>query len=263
MRFRLTLVISVEISGLLEKRIRRLVDLGVYPSAAEAVRDAVRILLEKYDLRNIALNVYISREASLHYVVEVAGETLEGFIDYMISRGLMPGLGVARADEVSVIEGEALLDPSSLYVIHKSLLYTILSRLGSRIKLYAPRSLAPQVQILEARLARLGLPISRFIDYITVEPLDEEGQILLSPIERGVLRYALDRGLIILSDDYRVRGVASRYGIRAYSSLSLIPTLASINNGRVEGLAEIILSVKAIPATIPVELEERWLNGVW
>jgi Arc/MetJ-type ribon-helix-helix transcriptional regulator len=50
--------VSVEISGLLERRLRRLVDLGLYSSVSEAVRDAIRMLFERLDLKSLALELY-------------------------------------------------------------------------------------------------------------------------------------------------------------------------------------------------------------
>jgi metal-responsive CopG/Arc/MetJ family transcriptional regulator len=70
------LPVSVEISGLLERRLRRLVDLGLYSSVSEAVRDAVRALFERLDLRALALELYTVREASLGYVVVSPGRPL-------------------------------------------------------------------------------------------------------------------------------------------------------------------------------------------
>lgn len=256
------MVVSVEISGLPEKRLRRLVDLGLYSSVAEAVRDAVRLLFEKVNLRDAALNLYVSRDVSLGYAAEISGEPLESFIDYMVSRGVAPALGALTLDDVGVLEGEILLDPSSVFVTYKSLLYSLAFKLsGEGLKLYAPRALAPQIHIWEAMRVRRGLPAGGSLNYVTIEPVESEDSPLLTGIERGVLDYASRSGVTLLSDDYRVRLAAGAFGVKALSSLSLIATAAS--RGGLGGVAEVILSLKAIPTLIPPELEERWLKGVW
>lgn len=243
------MVISVEISGIMEKRIRRLIDIGFYSSATEAVRDAVRMLLEKYDMREIALRVYLTREASLKYASEIADETLESFLDYMLSRGVVPALGPVRASDLRRASGPAILDPSGMLVIYKSHLYRFLGeRLG---EMMTPRALSPYAQILEARLARLG-SVAVMPRYIEIEPAEDES-LLLSPIEIGILRHAEREGVPVISDDYRVRLAAERLGVEAYSSLSLID-FYSMNDG---DRRELIMSLKAIPVAVPPQLEGR------
>ncbi len=256
------MVVSVEISGVLEKRLRRLVDLGLYSSVAEAVRDAVKLLFEKVNLRDAALNLYTSRDVSLNYAAEISGEPLESFIDYMVSKGVAPVLGALTLEDVGVLEGEVLLDPSSTFVVYKSLLYNVALKLsGENLKLYAPRALAPQIHVWEALRVRRGLPAESPVNYVTVEPVESEDTPLLTGLERGVLRYASKTGLTLLSDDHRVRLAAEALGVKALSSLSLIATAAP--RGGISSVGEVILSLKAIPVLIPPELERRWLKGVW
>ncbi|MCX8195505.1 MAG: hypothetical protein N3F67_00240 [Acidilobaceae archaeon] len=251
------MVISVEISGALERRLRRLVELGVYPSAAEAVREAVRTLLERHDLREVALQTYVSKEASLHYVADIAGVGVEGMIEYMLSRGVLPALGALRSEDVAQLEGRVMVDPSALLVLYKSMLHRALAVSGLRALL--PAQLAPLAQILEVKMARLGVPVRSSWEEIDVEP-QEEGDELISPLERGIMERAREMGAILLSDDVRVRLRARRMGLRAYSSLSLIPTVME-KGERVEELGEIIMSVKAVPAAVPPELERGWLRS--
>lgn len=243
------MVISIEISGIMERRIRRLVDTGLYASAAEAMRDAIRLLLERYDMREIALRVYMTREASLKYASEIADETLESFIDYMLARGTLPALGAISVEDLGAGDGVMILDPSSLLVIYRSNLHSLIrERIGD---LLLPRALSPHMQLLEARLARLGT-LPRAPRYVEVEPVEDDS-LLLSPIEIGILRFAEREGATVISDDHRVRLIARRLGVRAYSSLSLL----DMNSIGGEELRELIMSLKAIPAAVPPALEAR------
>ncbi|MEM4476262.1 MAG: hypothetical protein QXG07_03135, partial [Desulfurococcaceae archaeon] len=83
-------MVDVEISGILEERLRRLVDLGIYSSLSEAVRDAVRRLLDQMDLKNLALKLYTLSEASFQYVVEFADSSFDDMTEYFITRGYTP-----------------------------------------------------------------------------------------------------------------------------------------------------------------------------
>ncbi|MCS7107228.1 MAG: hypothetical protein NZ902_03890 [Acidilobaceae archaeon] len=247
------MVISIDISGPLERRLRRLVELGAYPSAAEAVREAVRIFLERYDLRELALQTYLSREASLHYVAELAGTSIEGMIDYMLSKGVLPLLGALREDDLTVLEGKVLLDPSALFVTYRSFLHRLLPSVPARLVL--PKQLVPTAQVMEAKMVRLGIPVKSRWEQLEVE-LEEEGDDNFSPLERSVLERAKELGLVVLSDDVRVRERARREGLRAYASLSL--ALTAERRGELKDVRELLMSLKAVPSLVPPELEERW-----
>jgi len=255
------LPVSVEISGLLERRLRRLVDLGLYSSVSEAVRDAVRMLFDRLDLRALALELYTSREASLGYVAEFSGDGFEPLIDYMLSRGVAPALGAFSEGDVGVLEGSAVLDPVAVYVVYRSYLADLASRLaGSGLKFYAPSALEPQIQVFEAVRARRGMGFTRFLELVEIEVVEEEyGRVLVTPLERAVVEYAAREGLTLLSDDVRVRGFARRLGVRALSSLSILETYTA-RFGRPGNVGELLLTLKAIPVAIPRGLEERWLG---
>jgi Arc/MetJ-type ribon-helix-helix transcriptional regulator len=256
------LPVSVEISGLLERRLRRLVDLGLYSSVSEAVRDAVRALFERLDLRALALELYTVREASLGYVVEFSGETFEGIIDYMLSRGVPPVIGALNPVDIGVLGGPVLLDPLTVHVIYKSYLADMALKLNdSGLKFYAPHVAAPQVQVLEAIRARRGLNSRFFIEYVEVNVGEEEsyGRILVTPLERALVDYARSEGLTLLSDDVRVRSYALRYGVKTLSSLSIAETYITMF-GKPPNIEDALMSLKAIPLIIPREVEERWLG---
>lgn len=255
------MVVSVEISGALERKLRRLVELGVYASVAEAVRDAVRRMLDSMDLRSLALELYTSRDASLHYVTEFAGETFQGMIDYMVSRGVTPLIGAMEAGDAEPIEGgEALVDVLTLYVIYKSRLGDVVASLSDGgLRLSAPRQAESLSHILVAERIRRGLPIPPRVEFVDVGEGEEGvGRYLLTPLETGVIGYARREGLPLVTDDYRVRLAARSLGVRTYSSLALIPTYIERLGSKPPRLAEIVLSARAIPLVIPSELYAAW-----
>jgi hypothetical protein len=163
-------------------------------------------------------------------------------IDYMLSRGIPPVIGSSNPGDVGVIDGPVIVDQVAVHVIYRSYLADLALRLTGSLKIYAPSTLEPQIQVLEAVRARRGLNVRSFIDYVEVSLQDEE-----------------THGRILLSDDVRVRAYASRLGVRAVSSLSIVETYIA-RFGRLDNIEEVLLSLKSIPVMIPREVEERWLG---
>ncbi|MEM1873891.1 MAG: UPF0175 family protein [Acidilobaceae archaeon] len=255
------MVVSVEISGVLERRLRKLVELGLYGSVSEVVRDALRRYFESLDLKRVALDLYLSREVSLGYAADVAGVSYDEFLDNLVYRGVQPLLGVLDSGEVAAVGGELLLDPSSVYVIYKSRLVDLIASAGGHdVKMLAPRQLAPRIQALNALRVRVGLPAVLVSGYVDLEVDESEDFGAVTPLEKACIDYAARERLPLISDDLRVRAEARRRGARAHSSLSILETLiekGSLSDARI--LRETILSLKAVPVLVPAELEERWL----
>lgn len=256
------MVVSVEISGVLEKKLRRLVELGVYASIAEAVRDAVRLLLEELDLRGLALELYLERGASLGYAAEFAGETLESMIDYMLSRGVTPVLGAIVEDDYRTLKGAAILDPSALFVVLKTGLGGLLESLAGRgFLFYAPQELSSLMQVFLAERIRMGMEPVNGLTLVRTPRVDEDKDHLLTAHELSTVEYAYLNGVELISDDARVRDYARRRGVAARSSLSLITTYIALEGAPPGDLDEIIVSLKAIPVLVPMSAEERWRGG--
>jgi len=253
------LVVSVEISGVLEKKLRRLVELGVYASVAEAVRDAVRLLLEELDLRGLAVELYLGRGASLGYAAEFAGETLESMIDYMLSRGVTPVLGAIVEEDYLPLEGPAILDPSALFVSFKSGVGGLLAQLSSQgLSFYASHELESLMQVLLADRIRRGMAPVDGVTLVKTPRIDEERDQLLTVHELAAVEYAYMNGVTLVADDARVRDYARRRGVKARSSLSIITTYIALTGSPPSDLDEIIVSLKAIPVLVPLAAEEKW-----
>lgn len=253
------MVVSVEISGVLEKKLRRLVELGVYASVAEAVRDAVRLLLDELDLRSLALELYLERGASLGYAAEFAGETYEAMIDYMLSRGVTPVLGAIIEEDYLPVEGAAILDPSSLFVLFKSGLGGVLAELSRKgMIFYASQDLNSMMQVLVADRIRKGMaPVDGF-SLVKTPRIDDERDVLLTVHELSAVEYAYLNGITLISDDARVRDYARKRGVKARSSLSMLTTYILLAGSPPSDIDEIIVSLKAIPVLVPLAAEEKW-----
>ncbi|GAB6147676.1 ribbon-helix-helix domain-containing protein [Stetteria hydrogenophila] len=248
------MVVSVEISGLLEERLRRLVDLGLYASVAEAVREAVRVFLRSLDLRDVAFNLYVHRDATLQYAAEFAGVTYEVMMDYMISRGVMPAVGVVSESDVEKLEpGVYVLDGLTLYTAYRSGLVEVMRDMRSEgYTFLAPSSLESFTFVLEAQRVREGFRAIRVVDFVEApQPEGRLGGRLISRQEGEAVAYARERGAVLLSDDARTRAVAREAGVKALSLASVLVTQAPVLGDR---LAELAYSYKGIPALLPDDL---------
>lgn len=244
------MVVSVEISGILEERLRRLVDLGIYATVAEAVRDAVREFLKNLDLKEIALELYLKRGATFQYTVEFAGETYESMMDYFISKGVLPLVGALREEDLALLgPGEYVLDGVTLYVAYKSGLVEVMKRLrGEGYRFLAPRQLEVLSEVLEARRILEGLKRVEVVEFVAGKPV-RLGD-LVTPVEASAIGYASSRGIVLLSDDARTRELARDRGVRAYSSASLIATLMVLDE---DEALEYASAYRSVPALLPDE----------
>ena len=124
------MVVSVDISGILEERLRKLVELGIYASVSEAVRDAVRRLMEEIDLMQIGINIYINNNITLEYLCDFTGEPCNKVIGALLENGVLPLLGRPRVSPDVRLQGPYLIiAPMALYVIYNSYFYRLFSKL--------------------------------------------------------------------------------------------------------------------------------------
>jgi len=252
-------VLSVEISGLLEERLRRLVDLGIYASVAEIVREAVRTFLKEMDLKKIALEMYLKRKASFQYVTEFAEETYDVMIDYMLSKGVMPLIGVfAREDAVPLYPGTYVLDSLTLYVVYKSNIVDLLNVLKEKgYKFVVLNDLNNTLEVLEARRILRGLSYSGAIETVSRKG-SRERRGLYSLNEIASIEYANEIKARLLSDDLRTRELAKGIGIEAFSSASILATLSDELDAL--KLSEYVYGYRSVPCALPQEILESWTS---
>ncbi|MEB3860876.1 MAG: hypothetical protein GSR84_01475 [Desulfurococcales archaeon] len=248
------MVVTVEISGILEEKLRRLVELGVYSSVAEAVRDAVRNMIDKMDLVDIALQLYINKDASFQYISYFASKPYKVMIDIMLSQEILPLLGARTGEELRDPEpGTYVIDPFTAFVIYESDIHDILeekTNSGGYRFLY-PEAGKPQLEVYMARRLSRGRRATNIMHIAPIPVPTEPPRHLVTHIEEALVSYAEAAGAILLSDDIRTREYARKRGVEAYSTLSLLKD--SIARGIVsfERAVEIIYSVKSIPLLVP------------
>ncbi len=251
------MVLSVEISGLLEERLRRLVDLGIYASVAEIVREAVRTLLKEMDLKKIALEMYIKKEASFQYITEFAEETYDTMIDYMLSKEVIPLIGAPKKeDAIPLYPGSYVLDSLTLYVVYKSNIVDLLSILRKKgYRFVILDNLSSSLDVLEAKRLLKGFKYSRAIEVVS-RKIPKERKGLHSLNEIASLYYASEIKAKVLSDDLRTRELARRMGLEAFSSASVIATLYDeLDHIK---LNEYIYSYRSVPCILPQEIIDLW-----
>ena len=157
---------TIEISGWLEEQLERLVEIGLYSTKSEVVRDAIRRFLETLDMPALALKLYRVKGISLGLAAEIADKTYEEMITYMITKGVIPELGdaaevilrkyVGVADRVLMPLPEKNLEylPSALKALKRgggTIHYQAFVRVGGRLN---PLDAAKSG--LEDRLEELG-----------------------------------------------------------------------------------------------------------
>ncbi len=77
-----------------------MIDVGLYGSIAEAVRDALRHMLREYDEKEIAVELYRQEKISLAKAAGIAGVSITKMKEILIEKGIKSGLGVEGVREL-------------------------------------------------------------------------------------------------------------------------------------------------------------------
>lgn len=91
---------TVEIKGELEEKLEKLLLAGFYKNKSEAVRDAIRHLLEKYNNKELAISLYRQKKVSIAKAAEIAGVSFSKMKELLAEAGVSLRLGVESAREV-------------------------------------------------------------------------------------------------------------------------------------------------------------------
>ncbi len=224
------MVTTIEISGYVEDVLEALVRAGIYSSKTEAIRDAVRRLVESYDMKDVSLRAYRGGTISFQLAVEISGVSMDELIWYFLSKDTAPSLGTDSEDDVTsgvnaLSESEAIvLDLSSLYAILELNIQGKLTVFGKRFLM--PSKVQERAQALILKFSKMrGLVVSlEGIDLIKVDrnlsgfshkngiSVQESQAIYVAKKAKGVL----------LSDDKRTRQIARSHGVPAATTLSLL-----------------------------------------
>jgi Arc/MetJ-type ribon-helix-helix transcriptional regulator/predicted nucleic acid-binding protein len=225
---------TIEIDGYLERKLDLLVGLGLYATKSEAVRDAIRRLLEQTDVTKIALDMYLKGMVSLGFCCEIADLSCDEMLALLQRRGLKPKLGVESLGELET-ELNAIEATDSL--VFEALPLTVLGRC---VKLDFISSLAKTFYISEFQLGELPFDIRRSV---LVLLSDDQDKFSLVKGIKGIEEFAVKNGVsmgeasailsaqklkaLLVCDDQKVRDVAKISGNMVISSVSLIIYLLS------------------------------------
>jgi len=86
-------VTTIEISGYIEDLLEALVRAGLYSSKTEAIREAVRRLVESYDLKDLSLRAFKNGGISFQLAVDISGISMDELIWFFLSHDTPPQLG--------------------------------------------------------------------------------------------------------------------------------------------------------------------------
>jgi hypothetical protein len=249
-------VVTIELSGLLEERIRRLVDLGLYASVSEAVRDAVRKLLEDVNLRDIAVDLYLHKSATFQYATYIAGDTFESMLDYMISRGIVPYIGAYTEKDFGILDrGVYLVDPLTLYVAYKTDIVLIMGALAEKgYRFLLPVEYSGILDVEEAKRVIKGLKSGRPVETASIPLPKEPPRSPITQVEEGLINYSLETGFTYMTDDKRTRDHASRRGAPTIASVALVGTAYNLGLINEESLEDVVLSLQSVPYALAAEV---------
>jgi predicted HTH domain antitoxin len=223
------LTTTVEIDGYIEQKLDVLVGLGLYATKSEAVRDAVRHLLESVDILSISVDMYAKSSASLGFCAEVAGISCDELMIVLQRKGVKPHLGV---DEMSQLEAEANIAAASEALAFEGFSFKrIADLLGGVIFSGRPwPTYLAQAQLdeldFELRrvvLARLGMAESGFTLITGLKGI--EGVAIENNISRGeasAILAAEKTKATLVADDHKLRTAAVNSGVRVVSSPALL-----------------------------------------
>ena len=249
--------VSVDISGWLEEVLRHLVEAGIYPSIAEAVRDAVRRFIEKLDLRELALKIYVNGKSSLSYAAYVARESFENMITYILEKGYFPELGSDDKEDVDngvkVLKDnkDVILDISSLYTLYST---GLIDKLPSSFKMYIPSSLIYDLRRFELRRLIYGSKPVRSFNIISSRIPSQyrrRSEVLLTSSDLESIACALNNSLVLVSDDMRIRRLCKAIGIKSCSSISILYLMLSNGDISEELFEEFKYRFLSIPLIVP------------
>lgn len=220
---------TVEIDGYIEQKLDLLVGVGLYATKSEAVRDAIRHLIQEVDLVSIAVELYSKGRVSLGFCAEVAELSTEELLVVLQRKGVRPSLGL---EEMSQLEAEVgvvsatdslLVEGSCLGIVTDSLGYSLLE--GAHWRLLVAQAQLDELSFDLRRkiLSRMGDPNSPFTLVTGAKGVEEfAAENSISHGEAASILSAIKAKAVLVADDQKVRTVATNSGLRVVSTPALI-----------------------------------------
>lgn len=227
---------TIEIDGYLEQKLDVLVSTGLYATKTEAVRDAIRRLVQQIDLVSILIGMYRRGRVSLGYLAEASDLSFDDALMAIQRRGHTPRLGVG---ELGVVEAEVRrLGSVDTVVVEGFTLGVLVGCLGKQV--FSDRPWL--VQITQHQMEHLTVDTRRMVvanlnsgvSFVSgLRSVDEFAtQNSVSRGEAASILAASKIGCPLVADDERVRNTAERTGVAVASSVSVI--LYFLGTGRID-----------------------------
>jgi len=252
-------VTTIELSGYIEDLLEALVRAGLYSSKTEAIREAVRRLVESYDLKELSLRAFKNGGISFQLAVDIGGISMDELIWFFLSHDTPPQLGADSDEEVNEgvkalrDKGLVVLDLSSLYVMLELNLFSYLPKLNKRF--VVPDKVQERAQALLLRFSKMrglivvmdGVEVMR-VNKSLAEFSRKNG---ISLQESHAIYLAKKMNGVLLSDDKRTRQVAKVHGVPAAPSVSLLVLGRDIGVLDEQTFRSLLGRLGSIPLQIP------------
>ena len=256
------MVTTIEISGYMESALDALVLAGIYSNKTEAVRDAIRRLLDGFDMKEVAVKAYKNGAISVQLAAEISGLSLDETIWLLISKDVAPELGVRDEAELSQsLEGlrsrnDLVLDLTSVYSLLELGLLDIVTRLGKRVLM--PEAAKGKSQAMIMKFSKLRGLIVALDGLETVKVgrnLSEFSRKSGITIQEAHAIYVAKRmNGVLVSDDVRARKVAKGVGVASAPTLALLVLAKDLGILGDSRFKEALTKMSALPLMVPQAL---------
>jgi predicted nucleic acid-binding protein/predicted HTH domain antitoxin len=258
---------TIEIDGYLEQKLDVLVSTGLYATKTEAVRDAIRRLVQQLDIVSILMAMYRKGRVSLGYCAEASDLSFDDTLLVLQKKGYRPRLGV---DELGVVETEMRrLDSADTVVVEGFTLGVLWEAVGQRFFSKTPWS----IQLTQHQLEYLNLEARRSVMAklnngvsfaSTLRSTDEFAyQNGVSKGEAASILLASKHTYPLIADDEKVRLTAERFKVNVAGSISVILYLlgkGNINEQDAMAAYEKLLGLGYYLPLSPAELSSKKLS---
>jgi|GEM_PF-1111744 Arc/MetJ-type ribon-helix-helix transcriptional regulator len=234
--------IQVEISGNLREIIEALVQAGLYESATEIVREALRHFFSNRELfMNAAINMYVNSKATIHLVSKLASSNIEDIIINLINRRLFPQLGSNRANKIDTLD-KAVIDVLTLSILY-SIKKTAILKKSRGIDLYTCLSLRNEVSFYL-------MEYNNIINFIECDSINLKG----ASIQEGELVWLSKKlNMPLLTPDMKLREKVTEMGLKAIDITDFIYYLYSRKNIDENEAKSVFIALRSYPIYVPEE----------
>ena len=256
------MVTTIEISGYMESALDALVLAGIYSSKTEAVRDAIRRLLDGFDMKEVAVKAYKNGAISVQLAAEISGLSLDETVWLLISKDVAPELGVRDESELSQSVSELrgrdvlVLDLTSVYSLLELGLVDVVTKLGKRVVM--PEAAKGKSQAMIMKFSKLRGLLVALDGLETVKVSRNLGEFSrkngITVQEAHAIYIAKKMNGVLVSDDARARRVARGVGVPSAPTLAVLVLARDVGVLADSKFREALARMGALPLMVPQSL---------